>query len=759
MKAIIISLTFLLLLSSEATYSQSNWKWISHYPHGNIIYSIAASGNGTYFLANKSTFSVSRDTGRTVENLPLYAKTTDGMGTQNSMAFADSLNGFLLDLEHGEFRTTDGGRSWRQTLRYGCYMVTFADSKTGWKTGYYGIQDSTNFAKTTDGGESWFELNPISRNANESVRSIYALDSLNVWICSSNYQTKNIGSLFYSSDGGKNWGTQSTGLTPDTSKQIFPAAIRINKSGLGILIASVINKSTSWIDKSIILRTENYGKTWAVINSSVEGILSSIVSVNDSIWIIHGNGKNNNYCAVQYRSTDFGKSFLESNILEPENNNLSFTASGYNPLQKVIFLASGGDLFRSLDFGKTYSMVTSENTLKCFDFALDGSTSNQQLAAAVSSRRDHFLLSHDGGRTWQLKPLYLSKEDKGMIQEVQVSGGSIFIITTDYIYTLNDNGERLSYIEFAPGARFHLSAYSAWNYMILKDAYSSPGNKPTILYVGNREMVLFPHEIPIPPNYIFNSVKLTGPKEIIGCGSYKDSSGSNGFIFTSSNGGTDWRIIQTLEAFRDIYMVTGSFGYAFSDKNIYTTEDNWRTIKTVYELNNNSVIDAVNFPDSIHGIMRSHYHFYETSDKGKSWYESGLDMPMSGSIRKMQYNNQGDLLVIGYDGFIMKFSEKTSKESSGQNGNIHELSYELFQNYPNPFNPATQIGFRLSEKGIVELKVFDMLGREVKTLLNEVKDAGTYSVPFNAAELPSGIYIYRLKAGSEVMVRKMILLK
>ncbi len=85
--------------------------------------------------------------------------------------------------------------------------------------------------------------------------------------------------------------------------------------------------------------------------------------------------------------------------------------------------------------------------------------------------------------------------------------------------------------------------------------------------------------------------------------------------------------------------------------------------------------------------------------------------------------------------------------------------FYLSQNYPNPFNPSTKIQFWISDFGFVNLKVYDILGKEIATLVNEEKQAGNYSVEFNAAELPSGVYFYQLKADSFVETRKMLLLK
>ena len=85
--------------------------------------------------------------------------------------------------------------------------------------------------------------------------------------------------------------------------------------------------------------------------------------------------------------------------------------------------------------------------------------------------------------------------------------------------------------------------------------------------------------------------------------------------------------------------------------------------------------------------------------------------------------------------------------------------FELLQNYPNPFNPSTTISYQLSANSFVTLKVFDVLGREVETLVNQRQNAGSYTVTFDASKLPSGVYFYRLTTGSLVETKKMAVLK
>ncbi len=85
--------------------------------------------------------------------------------------------------------------------------------------------------------------------------------------------------------------------------------------------------------------------------------------------------------------------------------------------------------------------------------------------------------------------------------------------------------------------------------------------------------------------------------------------------------------------------------------------------------------------------------------------------------------------------------------------------FDLSQNYPNPFNPSTKINFDMPKDGLVSLKIYDMLGREVATLVNEIRTAGYYTVDFNASSLSSGIYFYRINAGEFTSVKKMVVLK
>jgi hypothetical protein len=110
------------------------------------------------------------------------------------------------------------------------------------------------------------------------------------------------------------------------------------------------------------------------------------------------------------------------------------------------------------------------------------------------------------------------------------------------------------------------------------------------------------------------------------------------------------------------------------------------------------------------------------------------------------------LKQVDYNG-AFAYSDEINVDVTGP------FNFELAQNYPNPFNPSTKIEFRIADPGFVSLKVFDILGNEIATLVNDHKPAGGYEVEWNAAGFPSGVYFYRLDAGLYSEVKRMILIR
>jgi hypothetical protein len=97
--------------------------------------------------------------------------------------------------------------------------------------------------------------------------------------------------------------------------------------------------------------------------------------------------------------------------------------------------------------------------------------------------------------------------------------------------------------------------------------------------------------------------------------------------------------------------------------------------------------------------------------------------------------------------------------STGNNTTIAPDKFELSQNYPNPFNPSTVINFSLPKSSLVTLKVYDITGKEVKTLVNELRSAGRYDVTFDASNFATGVYFYTLETENFTQTKKMLLVK
>ncbi len=129
----------------------------------------------------------------------------------------------------------------------------------------------------------------------------------------------------------------------------------------------------------------------------------------------------------------------------------------------------------------------------------------------------------------------------------------------------------------------------------------------------------------------------------------------------------------------------------------------------------------------------------------------------------MEFDEKGYLYSQSYYGWTVEKwaynGELPVITSVEQIGLTVPETFSLAQNYPNPFNPSTTIEFSLPNAAHVSLRVYDMLGREVAVLVNEERTAGSYRVTFDARSLPSGTYLYSLRAGASQEIRKMVLVK
>jgi len=144
---------------------------------------------------------------------------------------------------------------------------------------------------------------------------------------------------------------------------------------------------------------------------------------------------------------------------------------------------------------------------------------------------------------------------------------------------------------------------------------------------------------------------------------------------------------------------------------------------------------------------------YFTTDGGSSWNSAGLD---STAVIALVSSGDSIYAVTYYDGlYVLTRTGVSSVRGSPKTPG----SFALFQNYPNPFNPTTVISYRLPVVGHVTLKVYDVLGREVTTLVDNIQSQGKHEVRFDGSHFASGVYFYRLSAAGQVKVSKMLMLK
>jgi hypothetical protein len=145
---------------------------------------------------------------------------------------------------------------------------------------------------------------------------------------------------------------------------------------------------------------------------------------------------------------------------------------------------------------------------------------------------------------------------------------------------------------------------------------------------------------------------------------------------------------------------------------------------------------------------------YFTDNHGESWIKI-----FNSEVNKIIADNSNPRKIYFNSKFgLIRFTDTLVTSINELNPTIQN-EYGLLHNYPNPFNPSTIINYSVKDAGLVKIKVYDILGSEVATLVNENKSAGNFAIEFNASNLPSGIYFYKISTDKFTEVKKMILLR
>ncbi len=244
---------------------------------------------------------------------------------------------------------------------------------------------------------------------------------------------------------------------------------------------------------------------------------------------------------------------------------------------------------------------------------------------------------------------------------------------------------------------------------------------------------------------------------------------SGGTVLKTTDGGNNWTTLNTGGNYwmSGVYfsdpnngLVGGGYQTAGSFPTIWKTTDSGINWAPVFTQNSNVwvgiskiVFPSINIGYAINATSTGAGALLKTTNGGSSWANEATP---KGNLRSLFFTGISNGYTVGDGGIILKFSGTTgvpNKETS------IPVFFSLSQNYPNPFNPSTTIGYSLGENSHVRISVFDVIGKEITTLVDEEKSAENYAVKFDAKDLSSGIYFYRLQTDEFTQTKKLILLQ
>lgn len=713
-KIISFGLIFLVLY----TPLQGQWFWQNPTPQGNELLAIQMLNSETgYSVGVNGTIIKTIDGGKKWEIL--------NSGTKMALldvCFIDEDNGWAAGQWGTILRTTNGGLNWliqNSSTSVTLKDVYFADSNTGWAVGGLITQDN-QIIKTTNGGKTWI---PIYTEAcvTYPLSSIFWFDPLNILVAGSN-------EILKTTDGGESWLKQT--LNPEWT----------------IYSVSFPDQYTGWAaGVGLLLRSNDGGVTWTEYKN-ITGLsdltLTSIKFINSNTGLITcGNGS----C---YKTTDRGEEWVHC----PANIKLGLNSAALTDELTYWAVGETGAIRKTTDGGKNwvYQSGTPMGTAHSLYFlnkntgwaaGYQFNSSNSFIAKTTNGGEDWieqttnfhngshsiFFINEttgwivgnsntaakttDGGNTWTDKIVNISVPSCGAFY-------CVFFTDIDNGYIAGENG---TIINTTNGG-------NSWNIQ-----YNGSGPRLASIYFINK-----------------NVGWVTG---------------NNGVILKTTNGGLNWSLQPSNS---DSYINKVAFfnkdtGWALSGRAMLTTKNggnSWE--KQDYPF---GVMHAAAFPTPNTGwvtaTMGDIFYMYgviaATTDGGKTW--ALQDPPSDTWFNDIFFIDEKTGWVSGQQGIILKTNSGgfITKVDDNVPGTLRFFS--LSQNYPNPFNPSTKICYSVSRTCLVVIKVYDILGRELATLVNEEKKAGDYEYDFHTTSLSSGVYLYRMQADGFTETRKFIIIK
>ncbi len=247
----------------------------------------------------------------------------------------------------------------------------------------------------------------------------------------------------------------------------------------------------------------------------------------------------------------------------------------------------------------------------------------------------------------------------------------------------------------------------------------------------------------------------------------------DGLVFHTTDGGVSWTFQDSVgklpngqtRPMRDIEFTTADSGWAvggIAGTSVIARTTNGGTTWTVKGQDpGNSLLEIAMANSRVGWIIGRYYTLpvLRTTDGGETWIEQAPSPPVQNyEVVSISAINENLGWFVCTKGIVYR-TTNGGAVGVDENQVLLPEHAQLEQNYPNPFNPSTRIRYELPRSSVVRLIVFDMLGREVAALVNELREAGIHEVSFDGSGLASGVYLYRLNAGSFTQTRKLILMK
>jgi photosystem II stability/assembly factor-like uncharacterized protein len=670
----------------------------------------------------------------------------------------------------GLYVSDDNGGSWKLCYQYHTNLVlgmitALSIDSTG---NIYINIDSYAIQKSSDGGKTFVNVN-FPQYDSEGVFSITTDKDGNLFV-----GTKY--SLYFS----KNQGTTWTKLL-DTSNYYIVRKIYIDKGILYVLV-----------DQSGIFKSYDYGKTWTIISLpwALHYWSMSIISENE-IYVAMTSPPLPYVVSGLFKTTDGGNSW---NQLTNGLNTIFIHDICAGKNNSMFAFGILGKAFKSEDSGASWEELTSGMSAGCASSVLINK--DRIITGNVNSG---ITISDDNGKTWNysnngFNPLpvktaaklkdgtYLIANNAGLFQYIPESSGFIGLnnfskesrsdifgdlssLDINGIVQLSDN----SFMIAIYNGMLMQTSDNGKNWQSVNMPYHPSGitffekSNSGKLYFNslNQDMGFFSSN---DNGLTWNTKQFfyNNSKAISEDAQGNLLAGNISGLYFSSDEGNSWSFkkdfigqINYIKLTREgvLYLLTEYNGaFRSSDNGVtwstsYGTDELDRPI--VFRVSCNQLVEM----NDGYLLMATDNGLYETKDNGLTWTKRNDELKNS-KISKLIVSDDGLISAITDKGIFTAYNTITSVDKIEI-----PAQFQLLQNYPNPFNPATTISYSIPKTGFVTLKIYDMLGREVETLVNENKTEGVYKVKFDADRLSSGVYIYSIRANNLILSKKMMLMK